>query len=92
MKRVTTAEARREWAKVLRSAERGTPVEVTRDGVPVAAVVSIDQLRRIEQTQRETLSEVVARFRSGVDPKDLEGSDPWRDVRDRSSGRDVDLG
>src|SRR5580693_8137499 len=46
-RRVTTAEARRDWAKVLRSAERGTPVEVMRNGQPVAAVISIEQYRSI---------------------------------------------
>ena len=55
-KRMTTAEARQHWAKVLRSAERGTPLEVTRNA------------------------------------RDLVGPDPWKDVRDRSRGRPVELG
>lgn len=91
-KRMTTAKARKEWAKVLRIAQRGTPVEVTKNGQPVAAVVSIEQLRRMENAAKETLSGVIARFRASVSPSDLEGSDPWADVRDRSRGRDVDLG
>lgn len=91
-RRMTTAQARREWAKVLKSAERGAPVEVTRNGQSVAAVVSIDQYRKIEELRKETLSQVIARFRANVNPQDLEGPDPWADVRDRSPGRDVDLG
>lgn len=43
--RLTTAQARRDWAKVLRTASRGTPVVVTSNGQAVAAVVSIEQLR-----------------------------------------------
>jgi len=89
---MTTAQARRDWAKVLRSAERGTPVEVMRNGQPVAAVVSIDQYRKIEEAKKENLSDVIARFRASVNPRDLEGPDPWADVRDRSPGREVDLG
>lgn len=91
-RRMTTAQARREWAKVLKSAERGASVEVTRNGQSVAAVVSIDQYRKIEELRKETLSQVIAQFRASVDPRDLEGPDPWTDVRDRSPGRDVDLG
>jgi prevent-host-death family protein len=90
-RRVTAAQARREWAKVLRSAERGTPIEVTRNGQPVAVVLSIDAYRKLEETTRETLSDVFAEFLRSVDARDLEGPDPWADVRDRSEGRDVDL-
>jgi prevent-host-death family protein len=91
-RRMTTAEARRDWAKVLRSAERGTPVEVMRNGQPVAAVISIEQYRSIGSAGKETLSDVIAQFRASVDPADLEGPDPWEAVRDASSGRDIDLG
>jgi len=91
-RRLTTAEARRDWAKVLRSASRGTPVVVTSNGQPIAAVVSIDQLRTIEQARGETLGEAIRRARSTLDPEDLRGPDPWANVRDRSPGRDVDLG
>lgn len=65
----------------------GTPVEVTRNGAPIAAVVSIEQLRRI---QRQTVPDVIARFRERVRPEKLEGPDPWADVRDRTTGRPVD--
>lgn len=92
VKRVTTAMARRQWAKVLQLAEKGTPIEVTKNGHPVAALISIDQLRQLESMPRQTLSEVVARFRERIDQQDLEGPDPWRHLRDRSPGRDVDLG
>ena len=43
-RRLTTAQARRDWAKVLRTASRGTPVVVTSNGQPIAAVISIEQL------------------------------------------------
>ncbi len=91
-KRMTTAQARRDWAKVLRSAERGTAVEIMRNGQPVAAVIAIDQYRKLEDARKETLSDVIAQFRASVNPRDLEGPDPWADVRDHSPGREIELG
>lgn len=90
-RRLTTAQARRDWAKVLRSARRGTPVVVTSNGQPVAAVVSIEQLRAIEQARPLTLAEAIQRTRARLNVEDLEGPDPWADVRDPSPGRNVDL-
>lgn len=88
-KRMSVAEVRRAWAEVLRCAQRGTPNEVTRNGQPIAAVVSIDLLRRLEGP---ALSEVIGRFRARVRPEVLDGPDPWADVRDRSNGRGDGLG
>jgi len=89
--RLTTAQARRDWAKVLRTASHGTPVVVTSNGQPVAAVVSIDQLRTLEQARSDTLAEVIRRARASLNVDDLQGPDPWANVRDTSAGRDVDL-
>lgn len=91
-RRLTTAQARRDWAKVLRTARRGTPVLVTSNGEPVAAVVSIDQLRAIEQARPATLGDAIRRARERVNVDDLRGPDPWAGVRDASTGRRVDLG
>lgn len=88
---LTTAQARRDWAKVLRTASRGTPVVVTSNGHPIAAVVSIDQLRTLEQARSETLAESIRRARSGLEVDALAGPDPWANVRDTSSGRDINL-
>jgi prevent-host-death family protein len=90
-RRLTTAQARRDWAKVLRTASRGTPVVVTSNGQPVAAVVSIDQLRTLEQARPETLAEAIRRMRASLNVEDLRGPDPWAGVRDPSTCRDVDL-
>ncbi len=91
-KQVTMADARRNWAKVLRAAERGTAVEVTRSGKPVAALVPIETYRRLQSPQRLTVAEAIARFRASVAEGDLAGADPWADVRDRTPGRKFDLG
>jgi prevent-host-death family protein len=91
VRRLTTAQARRHWAKVLRTASRGTPVVVTSNGQPLAAVVSIEQLRTLEHSRPETLAEVIQRTRSELDVDDLRGPDPWANVRDLSPGRNIDL-
>lgn len=89
---LTTAQARRDWAKVLRAARRGTPVVVTSHGQPIAAVVSIEQLRALERARSETLGDAIQRARSSLNVDDLAGPDPWASTRDASPGRDVDLG
>ena len=90
-RRLTTAQARRDFAKVLRAAGRGTPVVVTSDGHPVAAVISIEQLRKLEDAERGTLAEAIRTARAKLDADDLQGPDPWADLRDRAPGRDVEL-
>lgn len=90
-RRLTTAQARRDLAKVLRTASRGTPVVVTSNGQPIAAVISIEQLRTLERSRPETLGEVILRMRSDLNMDDLQGPDPWANVRDTSPGRDIDL-
>jgi len=89
---LTTAQARRDWARVLRTARRGTPVVVTSHGQPIAAVVSIEQLRALEQARSETLGEAIQRVRASLSVDDLAGPDPWAGARDASPGRDIDLG
>ena len=87
-KTMTTAEARKEWRAVLRSAQRGTPVVITSHGKAIAAVVSIDQLQRIPtDTEKPTLGEVFLKWRAGLDPRVLEGPDPWANIRDTMVAR-----
>jgi prevent-host-death family protein len=90
-RQLTTAQARRDWAKVLRTAGAGTPVVVTSNGQPIAAVISIEQLHALEHARTETLAEVIERTRSRLNADDLRGPDPWGDVRDPSPGRDIAL-
>src|SRR5260221_3313185 len=86
-KTMTTGEARKAWATVLRSARRGTPVVITSHGRAIAAVVSIDQLKRIPAVNapRPTLAEALAEWRASIDPRDLAGPDPWADIRSKST-------
>jgi prevent-host-death family protein len=89
MRKMTITQARRDWAKVLRLAEKGTPVVITKRGTPIAAVVPMEQYEAIKPKQ--TLGQMIREWRATIDPRDLEGPDPWADVRDRSPPRDFNF-
>src|SRR5262249_5329104 len=91
MRRMTTAEARKGFAKVLHHAERGSPTIITNSGQEIAAVISMEQLDAVTDTMAAPLWEAIAAPRANIEPADLEGPDPWADVRDRSQGRDFSL-
>lgn len=47
--RFTAAEAKANFAECVRRAERGEPVVITRHGKGVAAIVTLEDLRRIQR-------------------------------------------
>jgi prevent-host-death family protein len=50
---LNSTEARAHWGRVLGEVQRGGKrVVIERDGVPVAAIISADELRRFEQWER----------------------------------------
>lgn len=89
--RYSIADARDALARIVHDAELGRPVELTRRGKTVAAIVSIWELERIRAGGRG-LWETLQAFRAKVDLEELwaEG-DPLGGVRDRSVGRRVRL-
>lgn len=80
---LTIAEARASLADVVRRAERGEEVRITRRGVPVAVVRA---LRSDEDERAERFRTWVSRV-STTPAADDGPEDPWADVRDRSPGR-----
>lgn len=84
------AEARDRLPGIVHEVEDGAPVELTRRGKPVAVIVSIDEYRRMS-SDRSGFWTAYQRWRSSIDPADLEGDDPFADVRDRSPGREIDF-
>ena len=84
------AEARDRLPSLVHDVEAGLPVELTRRGKPVAVLVSIEEFRRLS-SGREGFWSAIERWRASVDPADLEGDDPFADVRDKSPGRELDL-
>jgi prevent-host-death family protein len=82
-KTLTIAEARANLADVVRRAERGEEVRITRRGVAVAVVRAV---RSSEDERAERFRALVARVSTTPVADDGPG-DPWADVRDRSPGR-----
>ncbi len=90
-KRYPVAEARSRLPRLLHEVERGSHVEITRRGEPVAVVVSVGEYRRLTAPSRG-FAEAYAAWRQTVDPRDLALPEGWLEgLRDRSPGRPVRL-
>jgi prevent-host-death family protein len=93
MKQYSISEANSNLAGVILEAERH-PIAITRRGEAVAVVLSVDAYKRMQASRRPDLAAAIADWRAENDVASL-GIDPdaiWGVVRDRSSGREVDLG
>jgi antitoxin Phd len=87
-KRYSIAEARNSLPALVHDAEKGTPVELTRRGKPVAVLISADEYARLAHG-RPDLWSALREFRKRHDPLDLDVDAIFADVRDRSAGREV---
>jgi prevent-host-death family protein len=86
------AEARTNLPRLVREAESGKAVELTRHGEPVAVLIGRRQYERLTGRYR-SFSDAYADFTQSVDLIELE-IDPdelLADARDESRGRDVRL-
>lgn len=91
-KRHSIAEARSSLPRLVREAESGKPVELTRRGEPVAVLVGRQHYLRLTSGGRK-FSQAYAEFTRQVDLGEL-AIDPdavFAGARDRTRGRDVDL-
>lgn len=81
---LSIAEARAHLPDVIRRAESGEEIQITRRGVPVALVrpIADDETRRADRF-RALLRDLAAR----PIPADAGPEDPWADVRDLDPGR-----
>ena len=82
-------EAKDQLPKLVREAEVGHPVMVTRHGKPAAVLMSAARYEQLTASQRDFVSavqEFKAQYR--ID-EDL--SDAFADVRDSSAGRAIEL-
>jgi prevent-host-death family protein len=90
-KKYSVAEARHNLPALVHDAERGTMVEVTRRGRAVAVLMSLDRYARLER-RRPDFWGALQDFRRNTDLEALGVDDAFVDsLRDRSTGRDVDL-
>ncbi|MFL6198154.1 MAG: type II toxin-antitoxin system Phd/YefM family antitoxin [Thermoanaerobaculia bacterium] len=88
-KRVSIAEARDHLPALIRSAEHGEPVELTRRGKMVAVLVSSRDYERLT-TGPPDLWAAIQKFRAEHDLSDLDIEEVFADVRDRTPGREVE--
>ena len=90
-KSVSVAEARQNLARLIRTAEGGRAVEITRRGEPVAVLLSASEYLQLkgERPAFEAAIESV-RDRHGVRELEIVDSD-FEGLRDEAEGREVSL-
>jgi prevent-host-death family protein len=87
-KRVSIADARDNLPALVRSAEQGEPIELTRRGKLVAVLVSSSEYQKL--TGPPDLWAAIQKFRAEHDLSDLHVEEVFADVRDRTPGREVE--
>jgi prevent-host-death family protein len=85
-KRVSIAEAHNQLTELVDAAEHGQPIELTRDGQPVAALVSLQEYRSSASSPRDLWS-AIQQFRQTHDLSDLDIEEVYAGIRDPSPGR-----
>lgn len=90
--RHSIAEARSKLPRLVREAERGKAVELTRRGEPVAVLIGRHQFERLTGQHRsffdayQAFKEQVDLTRLGIDPDEV-----FAGARDAARGRDISL-
>ena len=83
------AEARDNFAAIVRDVEQDSPIELTRRGEPVAVLLSIEEYRRL-LAGRKSFWEAYSEFRDEVDLRRLNiEPEIFEDLRDVSPGRET---
>ena len=90
--RHSIAEARRDLPKLVRVAEAGETVEVTRRGAPVAVLVGRGRYERLTASRRG-FAEAYRDFIESTDPADraFDVDEVFEGVRHTTPGREVEL-
>ena len=90
--RRSIAEARRNLPSLVRAAESGTAVELTRHGEPVAVLIGWKAFERLAAGRRR-FTEACAAFAKDIalQTLGLEPDETFGAVRDMTLGRDVEL-
>ena len=90
-KTYSVAEARQNFARLIRSAERGKAIELTRRGESVAVLLSASEYLALIG-QRPSFVEALTRLRERIQVEELEiGDEEFEGLRDGSPGREVAL-
>lgn len=86
----SVAEAKNELPRLLRQAESGEPVVLTRHGREVAAIVSIETYRSLEKPRPDFWDVVQeVRRRHDFEALQIDVDEVFDSGRDRSLGKDV---
>ena len=89
--RVSVAEARQHFARLIKRAQQGKAIEITRRGEPVAVLVSAAEYSAITGERPSFIDAAKqVRERLGVDSLNIGDSD-FDGLREQSPGRDVSL-
>jgi len=89
--KVSVAEARQNFARLIERARQGRAIEITRRGEPVAVLLSAADYRALKG-ERPSFVDAVARVRERLGVDDLEiGDEEFAGLRDGASGRKVSL-
>ena len=88
-RKYSIAEARDNFTSVVHEAEKGTQVELTRRGKPVAVLLGVADFERLS-TGRPGFWQAYEEFRQRVDLSEdgIDSEEIFGDVRDPSPGRD----
>jgi len=90
-KTYSVAEARQNFARLIRSAERGKAIEITRRGEPVAVLLSAAEYLALTG-ERPLFVEALAGVRERLEVESLGiGEEDFEGLRDESPGREVAL-
>lgn len=90
-KSYSVAEARQNFARLIRSAERGKAIEITRRGEPVAVLLSAAEYLALTG-ERPSFVEALHHLRERLEVEDLGiGNEEFEGLRDESPGREVTL-
>lgn len=82
------AQARDHLPGLVHDAEKGSRVELTRRGKPVAVLISVAEYERLTQGHPDFWQRLKA-FREKNDLEELDVEEIFAGVRDRSPGREV---
>ena len=89
--KVSVAEARQHFARLIKRAQQGKAIEITRRGEPVAVLVSAAEYSAITGDRPSFIDAArQVRERLGVDGLDIGDSD-FEGLREESPGREVSL-
>jgi prevent-host-death family protein len=91
-KQRSIAEARSSLPRLVREAESGKSIDLTRRGQPVAVLIGRQQYMRLTSTHRR-FSEAYGAFTRDINLKELaiDLQEVFAEARDETRGRDIDL-